>query len=99
MASDHTPDSYIKGRLRQLWVSSRERSAALKNTGYCCAKCGVKQSRKKGFEVKLDVHHLHEGKKDIHWQRILDVIREELLCPPDRLMPLCKECHDKITYG
>lgn len=95
--SEETPDSYIKGRLRQLWVSSRERSQALKNTGYCCARCGKKQTMKKGFEVKLDVHHKRE--REIDWPKIINLIREEILVDPSELEPLCKECHNKEHYG
>lgn len=54
--------------------------------------CGVKQSRAKGKEQKLHVHH----KKGIgNWQRVVEVIREELLCDPDDLQVLCPECHYK----
>ena len=96
MTSEQTPRSRVKGLLRQMFVSSRERSAALKATGYCCAKCGVKQSAKKGAVVKLDVHH---KAGHIDWDKILDLIYKELLVPADELEPLCKECHYKETYG
>ena len=54
----YTPNSRIRQALRLLWMRSRERSQALQNTGYCCAMCGVKQSKAKGREVRLDVHHV-----------------------------------------
>jgi len=99
MTSDYTPDSYIKGKLRQMWICSRERSAALKNTGYCCSRCGIKQTMKKDHVIKLDVHHKHGGQDEINWKKILTVIREELLVDPENLEPLCKECHNKEHYG
>ena len=87
-----TPRSRIKGMLRQIFLRSRERAEALKRTGYCCARCGIKQTTKKGHEVKLDVHH----KKGIGvWDEIIDKIYEEILCDPEDLEPLCKECHLK----
>ena len=89
----HTPNGKIRQALRLLWMRSRERSTALKNTGYCCSVCGVKQSTAKGREVKLDVHHL-DG---IDWDGLFDDIRRRLLHAPDRLAPLCKECHDKMV--
>ena len=91
-----TPKSQIVSQLRRLWMSSRERSAAMKSTGYCCDACGVKQSKKKGAVVKLEVHHL-DGV--LNWDKIVELIREQLLCDVTKLQPLCKECHDKETYG
>lgn len=89
----YTPSSQIRNALRVLWLRSRERVAALKNTGYCCSCCGVKQSVAKGREVKLKVHHV---KGVTNWERIFAVIREELLVDPKELAPLCKECDDKF---
>ena len=86
---EYTPNSRIRQALRVLWMRSRERAHALKNTNYCCAYCGVKQSSAKGREVKLDVHHL-DG---IDWSGLCDLIRERLLQTPDRLAPACKACH------
>ena len=84
-----TPRSKIRSALRQLWLRSRERATALKATGYCCTECGVKQSKAKGKEVKIQVHH----DPPIDWDGILDLIIERLLSVPQ--MPLCKSCHDK----
>ena len=81
------------GKLRLLWMRSRERSQALKNTGYCCSICGVKQSAAKGKEVKLDVHHL-DG---VQWDGLFDEIKRRLLHKPERLCPLCERCHAEIT--
>jgi len=74
-------------------MRSRERAQALKNTGYTCCYCGIKQSSAKGREVSLDVHHL-DG---IDWDGLCDLIRKRLLQTPDRLAPCCKTCHEKIT--
>jgi predicted HNH restriction endonuclease len=51
----------------------------------------VKQSRAKGKEQKVEVHHADE----INWDGLCDLIRERLLQTPDRLVPLCPECHKK----
>ena len=72
---DETTNSRIKSKLRELWLRSRERGAVLKREKYTCEKCGVKQSRKKGFEQKVEVHH-KEG--ILNWDKIYEVIREQL---------------------
>lgn len=84
--------------LRQIFLRSRERAEALKRTGYKCSECGIKASKKKGQEVKLEVHHV-DG-IDI-WGELIQMIEDKLLCigSPDKLQPLCKKCHDKKTYG
>lgn len=93
---DETPKGQIVRQLRLLWLRSRERGEALKLSGYKCQKCGVKQSKKKGFEQKVEVHHkLGVG----NWDKIIDVIHEQLLCFPEQLEVLCPDCHDKETYG
>jgi 5-methylcytosine-specific restriction endonuclease McrA len=45
-----------------------------------------------GSKIKLEAHHL----KPIDWDRVFAVLRDEILT--DNLTPLCKKCHDKITY-
>ena len=85
----NTPRSKVRAALRQLWLRSRERATTLKSTGYCCSECGVKQSKAKGKEVKLEVHH----EPPINWDGILDLVFERLLNAPQRA--LCKECHGK----
>ena len=89
-----TPRARIKGMLRQIFLRSSERSEALKRDKYTCQKCGGKQSTKKGFELKVQVHH-KEGIKI--WDKIIDLIYQELLCDPEKLETLCVECHDKET--
>lgn len=85
----HTPNSRITACLRQLWLRSRERAKALKEHSYCCAECGVKQSKAEGKEVKLEVHH----DPPINWNGLRELVRERLLNVPQR--PLCKDCHEK----
>lgn len=89
----HTPTSRIKDALRKLWLRSRERAAAIKRDGYSCQTCGAKQSRAKGREVFVEVNHRH----GIRWVEIIKFIREELLCGPEHLETLCKECHAEVT--
>ena len=86
-----TPKSTVRSAIRQLWLRSRERSAALKRTGNTCESCGRKQSVAKGREVKLEVHHLN----GIEWETIIDYIYRHVLCDPKHLEVLCKECHQE----
>ena len=87
-----TPRSRIKGMLRQIFLRSNERAEVLKRDNYTCVKCGRKQSVKKGFECKVQVHH----KKGINvWDELITLIYEHLLCSPDDLETLCVECHNK----
>lgn len=89
----HTPRSQIRSALRrQVWLRSRERTAAIKRAGNTCEMCGRKGSRAKGREVKIEVHHA-DG---IEWEHILDYIYRHLLPHPDNLNVLCKECHAKL---
>ena len=91
----YTPRSKIRNVLRRyVWLRSRERAAALKRTGYHCTECGKKQSKAKGKELSLEVHHLDGA----HLEYIIDEIYKYLLCPPDRLMPLCGDCHGKVKH-
>jgi len=83
----HTPRSRVKAALRQLWLRSRERAKALKDAGYRCTGCDVKQSVAKGRVVKLEVHHLTE----IQWNELIDMVFDRLLNVPQT--PLCKPCH------
>jgi predicted HNH restriction endonuclease len=87
---EETKKTHIVRGLRQIWLRSLERRDALKRTKYTCERCGVKQSKAKGKEQKVTVHH----KKGVgNWDRIIQVIREELLCSPEHLEVLCPECH------
>lgn len=89
---ENTPRSKIKAAIRQLWLRSRERAAALKREGYCCQHCSVKQSKAKGKEQKIEVHHICNI--DI-WADVIDLIADKILCHPDGLMVLCPDCHNK----
>lgn len=82
-----TPRSRIKNALRQVFLRSRERAAALKATGHTCARCGIKASQAKGREVKLHVHHVG----GINWDGVVDLIIERVLAVP--MIPLCVSCH------
>lgn len=86
-----TPRSQVRSALRKLWLRSRERAFALKREKYCCETCKKKQSRAKGKEFYVEVHHL-EG---MEWERMIDYVYKHLLCNPSNLEVLCKECHDK----
>ena len=85
-----TPRSAIRAALRRLWLRSRERQAALKRDSYTCQRCGKKQSRAKGKEVYVSVHHT----RGVDWEGVIDLIAERLLQTPDSLVTLCEDCHD-----
>ncbi len=88
-----TPRSQVRSALRQLWLRSRERQAALKRDGYTCQDCGVKQSKAKGREVKIEVDHLN----GIEWEKMIDYVYRHLLVSPNHLETVCKGCHAKRT--
>lgn len=78
-----------------MWLRSRERASALKNSGYKCEKCGVKASKAKGKEQKIEVHH----KEGIgNWDKVISLIQDELLCDVDKLQCLCPNCHRDVEY-
>lgn len=87
----YTPSSQIRSALRQLWLRSRERQAALKRDGYTCQCCGAKQSKAKGREKSVEVHHV-DG---VNWAGLIDLVRERLLA--GELECLCRECHADET--
>jgi 5-methylcytosine-specific restriction endonuclease McrA len=90
----NTPRSRIRAALRQLWLRSRERAAALKAESYTCEECNRKQSKAKGKRVDIEVHHL-DG---VEWDHLINEVYRVLLVNPDRLQVLCKECHaEKIN--
>lgn len=91
-----TPRSRIRSELRRLFLRSSERAEALKRDNYACQVCKVKQSKKKGFEQKVQVHHI----KGINvWEEVIELIYKDILCHSDDLQTLCPDCHDKITYN
>ena len=89
-----TPRSKVRAAIRQLWLRSRERAAALKRDNYTCQTCGVKQCTAKGKEQKVEVHHkLGIG----NWEQVVDLIYSEILCDHSLLETLCPECHEQET--
>jgi len=88
----YTPNSQIRSAFRKLWLRSRERAATLKRDGYSCVRCGVKQSKAKGREIEVEVHH-KEGVTN--WDELFFAIKEFLLCDPEDMETLCKDCHKK----
>ena len=82
-----TPKSQITPMLRRLWLYSRERRERLRIDKNACWDCKSK--------VKPEVHHIDKVKMD----RIIKVIREELLVGPEKLMTKCRACHKKEHKG
>lgn len=87
----HTPRSRARSALRQLWLRSRERAAAIKRENNTCERCGKKGSVAKGREVKINVHH----KDGIDWDGVIDIIFERILQDSEKFEVVCKCCHDK----
>ena len=92
LKSSITTNSQIRAALRRLFLRSRERASALKRDNYTCQDCGAKQSRAKGKEVYVQVHH-KEG--ILNWGELFKAVRKHLLCDPSELETVCKECHTK----
>jgi 5-methylcytosine-specific restriction endonuclease McrA len=87
----NTPRSKVRSAIRQLWLRSRERAAALRRDKYTCQRCGRKQSKAKGKEFSVEVHH----KKGIaNWEALIDAVYQWILVDPEHLETLCKECHE-----
>jgi len=80
-----TPKSQIRAALRQLWLRSRERGAALKRANGQCFNCGS--------DFNLEVHHI----TPIEWDYLIELIRAEILT--DQLLVCCQSCHAIITEG
>jgi len=87
----YTPASRIAHYIRLCWLRSRERHKVLKEAQYTCCQCHRKQSKAKGKELKVEVHH----KKKIDWKKIVEYVRKEVLDKPQEV--LCKDCHKKET--
>lgn len=87
--------SRLRSALRMVWMRSPERAAALKRDNYTCQVpgCGKKQSKAKGREIKVEVHHI-EGIFD--WAEVLDFIGAcGLFCNKNFLRTVCTDCHKK----
>jgi 5-methylcytosine-specific restriction endonuclease McrA len=83
----YTPASRIMSWIRRGWTQSREKHKVLKDAKYTCCQCGSKQSRAKGKEIYVEVHHVNK----INREKIVEVIRKEMLDVPQ--IVLCKDCH------
>jgi len=92
LKSSITTNSQIRAALRRLFLRSRERAAALKRDNYTCQDCGAKQSRAKGKEVYVQIHHKEHI---LNWSELFKAVRGYLLCDPSELETVCKECHKK----
>ena len=91
-----TPRSRVRAALRQVWLRSRERAAALKRDKYTCVRCGAKQSKARGRECKVNVHH----KNPIDWALVIQLVYDSgLMCGPELLETLCVDCHEKGHAG
>jgi len=88
-----TPKSKLTNILRILWLRSRERAYTLKRDRYTCQICGAKQSKAKGQEVKVTVHHKY---KKVDIDKVIETIREYLITDVDNLITLCEDCHKEI---
>jgi len=88
----YTPKSKIRNALRLLFLRSRERAAAIKREKNTCERCGAKGSVAKGREVAIEVHH-RDGIDN--WGVVIEAVYKHLLCHPDGLEVLCKDCHSK----
>jgi len=88
---EYTPSSQIRSALRRLFLRSRERAKRLKMDGYTCQVCGVKQSKARGKEIKVEVHHA----ENINWLDIIAYIRKTLLVDPEKMTTRCIPCHKK----
>jgi 5-methylcytosine-specific restriction endonuclease McrA len=85
--------SRLRSALRMVWMRSPERAAALKRDNYTCQICGAKQSKARGREVKVHVHHV---KGIFDWQLLLDTIMlSGLFCDRGHLVTHCVDCHKK----
>ena len=87
-----TPRSKVRQALRQVWLRSRERLAALQRESYKCQECHRKQSKAKGREFSIEVHHV---KGEIDWEKVIDLVFQEILVSPDFLKVVCPGCHGK----
>jgi predicted HNH restriction endonuclease len=85
-----TPRSRVRSSLRMLFLRSRERAAAIKREEGTCQICHRKQSKAKGKEFSIEVHHKGGG---IPWEGAIDFVFKHILVPPEQMEVLCPECH------
>ena len=80
-----TPKSKIIAALRRyIWLYSRERSERLKIDKRKCWNCGTSKN--------LHVHHIDPCDFD----KIIKIIRKQLLVSPKKLATYCKDCHKQV---
>ena len=84
-----TKKAVIVALLRRLFFWSRERASALKRDKHSCQVCGAR----KKYGAKIACHHI-SGRID--FDKIIGVIRDELLVPPEKMIVLCKDCHASL---
>ena len=88
----YTPRSQIRSALRRLWLRSRERAAAIKRDQYTCQLCHRKQTKRKGKEFSVQVHH----KQGIgNWDEAINAVYYYILCDIKDLETLCPQCHEE----
>ena len=87
-----TPRSKVRACLRQLWLRSRERASARKRDNYTCQVCHRKESKAKGKEFRVEVHHIN----GVEWEQLIDIVYEMLLCDPKCLETICPGCHKEM---
>jgi uncharacterized protein with PIN domain len=80
---EYTPRSKIQAAIRRMSRFSREFNKFRKEYKFC-SKCHA--------SGKLELHHT----KRPDWDRIINVIREEILNTA-HLIALCPKCHEVIT--
>ena len=87
----HTTRAKVKSALRLLWLRSPERLQVLQADKYTCQNCGKKQSKAKGREIDVEVHHV-EG---IDWVDMVDNILFWIF--QSEQITFCKDCHKERT--
>ena len=88
-----TPRSRVRAALRALYLRSRERAAAIKRESNTCEVCGAKGSVAKGKECKIEVHH---NAGITNWDAVIDAVYRHILCPPEHLSVVCRDCHKRV---
>jgi predicted HNH restriction endonuclease len=90
-----TTPAKIKSALRREWLRSPERAEALKRDKYTCQGCLKKQSKRKGAEQKVEVHHFDP----IEWENVVAYLQRHLFVSADKLVVLCPDCHKRKHDG
>lgn len=95
-------DRYIKNALREIWGWSPEKRAAKERARLDNApdgehrwKCEICEAGPLGPKER-DIDHLDCVENPAGWDG-WDLFIGRLFCPPDRLIVLCKACHQRKT--